>query len=131
MWVKSNIVLLCAIEVPSRAIKCGTVFSHDRFLEERSYRRCVESCLEETIVVYVDHLLTQVCPLLANLFHENVIGFLWLTRRYASPVIIQRNYISEDMLERIRLDEEVLTAFFSIHVNQQVRLVLKTRKDFE
>lgn len=39
--------------------KCDCSFPL-RFLEERSYRRCVELCLEETIVVYVDHLLTQV-----------------------------------------------------------------------
>ena len=82
--------------------------------------------MEETIVVYVDHLLTQVT--LANSFHEDVIDFLWLTRRYATPVIIQRNYIREEMLERIRIDEEVLTAFFSIHVSQQVRLDLKNQK---
>ncbi|KAH7293859.1 hypothetical protein KP509_28G045700 [Ceratopteris richardii] len=29
------------------------------FLEERSFRRFVELCLEDTVVVYVDHLLTQ------------------------------------------------------------------------
>lgn len=31
-----------------------------RYVEERSFRRFVEACLEETVVVYVDHLLTQV-----------------------------------------------------------------------
>lgn len=31
-----------------------------RYIEERSFRRFVEACLEETVVVYVDHLLTQV-----------------------------------------------------------------------
>ncbi|KAH9692246.1 exocyst complex component SEC6 [Citrus sinensis] len=29
------------------------------FIEERSFRRFVEACLEETIVIYIDHLLTQ------------------------------------------------------------------------
>ncbi|KAF7090992.1 hypothetical protein CFC21_093661 [Triticum aestivum] len=29
------------------------------YIEDRSFRRFVESCLEETIVVYVDHLLSQ------------------------------------------------------------------------
>nr|XP_051192707.1 exocyst complex component SEC6 isoform X2 [Lolium perenne] len=29
------------------------------YIEERSFRRFVESCLEETIVIYVDHLLSQ------------------------------------------------------------------------
>lgn len=39
------------------------LFGHyllSRYIEERSFRRFVEACLEETIVVYVDHLLTQV-----------------------------------------------------------------------
>ena len=31
------------------------------YIEERAFRRFVESCLEETIVVYVDLLLNQVC----------------------------------------------------------------------
>jgi len=31
-----------------------------RYIEERSFRRFVEACLEETVIVYVDHLLTQV-----------------------------------------------------------------------
>ena len=31
-----------------------------RYVEERSFRRFVEACLEETVVVYVDHLLSQV-----------------------------------------------------------------------
>lgn len=52
------------------------------FVEERSFRRFVESCLEETIIVYVDHLLTQ------------------------------RAYIREETLTRMQLDEEVLTDFF-------------------
>lgn len=31
-----------------------------RYIEDRSFRRFVEACLEETIIIYVDHLLTQV-----------------------------------------------------------------------
>lgn len=57
------------------------------FIEERSFRRFVEACLEETIVVYVDHLLTQ------------------------------RNYIKEETIERMRLDEEVLMDFFREYLN--------------
>eukprot|EP00249_Psilotum_nudum_P022154 c28394_g1_i1 orf=59-2332(+) len=57
------------------------------YIEERSFRRFVEECLEETIIVYVDHLLTQ------------------------------RNYIREETLERMRLDEEVLTEFFKEYMN--------------
>ncbi|KAF5184696.1 Exocyst complex component sec6, partial [Thalictrum thalictroides] len=57
------------------------------YIEERSFRRFVEACLEETVVVYVDHLLTQ------------------------------RNYIKEDTIERMRLDEEVLMDFFREYLN--------------
>lgn len=57
------------------------------YIEERSFRRFVEACLEETVVVYVDHLLTQ------------------------------RNYIKEETIERMRLDEEVLMDFFREYIN--------------
>ncbi|KAK4791517.1 hypothetical protein SAY86_031930 [Trapa natans] len=57
------------------------------YIEERSFRRFVEACLEETIVVYVDHLL------------------------------IQRNYIKEETIERMRLDEEVLMDFFREYIS--------------
>ncbi|GLU16433.1 hypothetical protein SLE2022_328680 [Rubroshorea leprosula] len=56
------------------------------YIEERSFRRFVEACLEETVVVYVDHLLTQ------------------------------RNYIKEETIERMRLDEEVLMDFFREYI---------------
>nr|XP_010939564.1 exocyst complex component SEC6 isoform X2 [Elaeis guineensis] len=57
------------------------------YIEERSFRRFVEACLEETIVVYVDHLLTQ------------------------------KNYIREETIERMRLDEEVIMDFFRESIN--------------
>ncbi|KAG9455342.1 hypothetical protein H6P81_008246 [Aristolochia fimbriata] len=57
------------------------------FIEERSFRRFVEACLEETIIIYVDRLLTQ------------------------------KNYIKEETVERMRLDEEVLTDFFREYIN--------------
>ncbi|KAJ1698090.1 hypothetical protein LUZ63_006602 [Rhynchospora breviuscula] len=57
------------------------------YIEERSFRRFVESCLEETIVCYVEHLLTQ------------------------------KNYIREVTIERMRVDEEVLVDFFREHIN--------------
>ncbi|XP_034701775.1 exocyst complex component SEC6-like isoform X1 [Vitis riparia] len=57
------------------------------YIEERSFRRFVEACLEETVVVYVDHLLTQ------------------------------RNYIKEETIERMRLDEEVILDFFREYIN--------------
>ncbi|KAH8480237.1 hypothetical protein H0E87_030477 [Populus deltoides] len=56
------------------------------YIEERSFRRFVEACLEETMVVYVDHLLTQ------------------------------RNYIKEETIERMRLDEEVIMDFFREYI---------------
>ncbi|XP_019175324.1 PREDICTED: exocyst complex component SEC6 isoform X1 [Ipomoea nil] len=57
------------------------------YIEERSFRRFVEACLEETVVVYVDHLL------------------------------IQKNYIKEETIERMRLDEEVLMDFFREYIS--------------
>ncbi|KAL3574291.1 hypothetical protein D5086_024904 [Populus alba] len=57
------------------------------YIEERSFRRFVEACLEETVVVYVDHLLTQ------------------------------KNYIKEETIERMRLDEEVIMDFFREYIS--------------
>ncbi|KAI3930703.1 hypothetical protein MKX01_037149 [Papaver californicum] len=66
----------------------GDYFSDVKmYIEERSFRRFVEACLEETVVVYVDHLLTQ------------------------------KNYIKEETIERMRLDEEVLMDFFREYIN--------------
>ncbi|KAF5955288.1 hypothetical protein HYC85_008144 [Camellia sinensis] len=57
------------------------------YIEERSFRRFVEACLEETVIVYVDHLLTQ------------------------------KNYIKEETIERMRLDEEVIMDFFREYIS--------------
>ncbi|RWR82956.1 exocyst complex component SEC6 isoform X1 [Cinnamomum micranthum f. kanehirae] len=57
------------------------------YIEERSFRRFVEACLEENVVLYVDRLLTQ------------------------------RNYIKEETIDRMRLDEEVITDFFREYIN--------------
>nr|GMC63908.1 exocyst complex component SEC6 [Ipomoea batatas] len=57
------------------------------YIEERSFRRFVEACLEETAVVYVDHLLTQ------------------------------KHHIKEETIERMKLDEEVLTDFFREYIS--------------
>ncbi|GAB2297284.1 SNARE-binding exocyst subunit S6 [Dionaea muscipula] len=57
------------------------------YIEERSFRRFVEACLEETVVVYVDRLLTQ------------------------------KNYIKEETIERMRLDEELLVEFFREYIS--------------
>ncbi|KAK1435514.1 hypothetical protein QVD17_01279 [Tagetes erecta] len=56
------------------------------YIEERSFKRFVESCLEQTVVVYVDHLMSQ------------------------------KNYIKEETIERMRLDEEVIMDFFREHI---------------
>ncbi|CAH9125608.1 unnamed protein product [Cuscuta epithymum] len=56
------------------------------YIEKRSFRRFVEACLEETVVVYVDHML------------------------------MQKNYIKEETIERMRLDEKVLMAFFQKYI---------------
>nr|GEZ88524.1 exocyst complex component SEC6 [Tanacetum cinerariifolium] len=60
------------------------------YIEERSFRRFVESCLEQTVIVYVDHLLAQ------------------------------KNYIKEETIERMRLDEEVLTDFFREYISVNI-----------
>ncbi|CAK9200944.1 unnamed protein product [Sphagnum troendelagicum] len=52
------------------------------YVEERSFKRFAEACLEDTIVIYMDHLL------------------------------IQKNYIKQETLERLKVDEEVLGEFF-------------------
>ncbi|CAM6087311.1 unnamed protein product [Calypogeia fissa] len=57
------------------------------YIEDRSFRRFAEACLEETVVVYVDHLLTQ------------------------------RNFIKEETLDRLKVDEEVLSEFFKDIIN--------------
>ncbi|XP_073284751.1 exocyst complex component SEC6 [Primulina huaijiensis] len=57
------------------------------YIEERSFRRFVEACLEETVVVYVDYLL------------------------------VQKNYIKEETIERMKLDEEVLMDFFREYIS--------------
>ncbi|KAL8058323.1 hypothetical protein ABFX02_03G010800 [Erythranthe guttata] len=57
------------------------------FIEERSFMRLVELCLEETVVVYVDHLL------------------------------VQKSYIKEETIEKIKLDEDVLSEFFKKYIS--------------
>ncbi|GLJ16306.1 hypothetical protein SUGI_0275020 [Cryptomeria japonica] len=57
------------------------------YIDERSFRKFVEAFLEETIVVYIDHILTQ------------------------------KNYIREETLERMQVDEEVLLDFFREYIN--------------
>ncbi|KAL2938637.1 Exocyst complex component SEC6 [Bienertia sinuspersici] len=54
-----------------------------RYIEERLFKRFVEACLEETVVIYVDLLLTQ------------------------------KTHIREETIERMRLDEEILMDFFT------------------
>ncbi|KAJ8425836.1 hypothetical protein Cgig2_021303 [Carnegiea gigantea] len=58
-----------------------------RYIEERSFMRFVEACLTEATVVYVDHLLQQ------------------------------KEYIKEETIERMRLDEEVIIEFFKDYIS--------------
>ncbi|KAG6400223.1 hypothetical protein SASPL_137048 [Salvia splendens] len=57
------------------------------YIEERSFRRFVEACVEETIIVYVNHML------------------------------VQKNCIKEETIERMKLDEEVLMDFFRGYIS--------------
>ncbi|KAH6826860.1 SEC6 [Perilla frutescens var. hirtella] len=73
------------------------------YIEERSFRRFLEACLEETILVYVDRLL------------------------------IQKNYIKEDTVERMKLDEDVIMEFFlenmtNTKVENRVRVLAELRE---
>lgn len=58
------------------AYNCKWVYL-SRYIEDRSFRRFVESCLEETIVVYVDHLLSQVCRTPLGTIQNNCILVIW------------------------------------------------------
>ncbi|MED6222762.1 SNARE-binding exocyst subunit S6 [Stylosanthes scabra] len=73
------------------------------YIEDRSYKRLCEHCLEETVVLYVDQLLSQ------------------------------KNYIKEETIERMKLDEEVIMDYFQteIHVSKiENRLrILKDLRD--
>ncbi|XP_076905937.1 exocyst complex component SEC6-like [Bidens hawaiensis] len=73
------------------------------FIEDRSYKRFVDSCLEQTVISYVDHLLSQ------------------------------KNYIKEETIERMKLDEEVLVDFFTKHtstknVENRLRILIDLRE---
>ncbi|XP_076901020.1 exocyst complex component SEC6-like isoform X2 [Bidens hawaiensis] len=73
------------------------------FIEDRSYKRFVDSCLEQTVISYVDHLLSQ------------------------------KNYIKEETIERMKLDEEVLMDFFTKHtstknVENRLRILIDLRE---
>ncbi|CAN1236169.1 Exocyst complex component SEC6 [Linum grandiflorum] len=73
------------------------------YIEERSFRRFVEACVEETVVVYVDHLIAQ------------------------------KNHIKEETIERMTLDEEVIMDFFREYitvskVEHRVRIMSELRE---
>lgn len=50
----------CLLKKKSYPFDIFCLIIYLRYIEERSFRRFVEACLEETVVVYVDHLLIQV-----------------------------------------------------------------------
>lgn len=93
-------------------------------MEERSYKRFAEACLETSIVLYVDRLLTQVSN---HQFYY--IGATAVTRakmeRIYNPtegysknligtfcVYLQKVHIKEETLKRLEVDEVVLGEFF-------------------
>jgi hypothetical protein len=45
------------------------------YVEERSFKRFAEACLEDTIVIYMDHLLIQVW---ISLLYGDIQTFFWL-----------------------------------------------------
>ncbi len=51
-------VEVCLLSPPGSLIEVVTVSC--RYVEERSFKRFAEACLEDTIVMYVDRLLIQV-----------------------------------------------------------------------
>lgn len=73
---------------------------YSRYIEERSFRRFVEACLEETVIVYVDHLLTQVLlsinHLLFFFMNQNCADFL-LTALYLFDLILTDILIAEKL----------------------------------
>ncbi|KAG8373437.1 hypothetical protein BUALT_Bualt11G0024200 [Buddleja alternifolia] len=58
------------------------------YSEERSFKQFVEACLEQLIVVYVDH-----------------------------HIFVQKNYIKEETIERMKLDEELLMDIFQYNIS--------------
>ncbi|KAG6402430.1 hypothetical protein SASPL_134623 [Salvia splendens] len=73
------------------------------YIEERSFRQFVDACFEETIIVHVDHML------------------------------VQKNYIKEETVERMKLDEEVLMDFFREYISiskveNRVRVLVDLRE---
>ena len=59
VWYYGDYVTaVCLIQIRHLFLAC--YFGYLRYIEERSFRRFVEACLEETVIVYVDHLLIQV-----------------------------------------------------------------------
>ena len=50
----------CCVSHKNKTFIFACYIGYLRYIEERSFRRFVEACLEETVIVYVDHLLIQV-----------------------------------------------------------------------
>ncbi|XP_071735133.1 exocyst complex component SEC6-like isoform X2 [Rutidosis leptorrhynchoides] len=70
------------------------------YIEERSFRGFVESCLEQTVVVYIDHFMSQ------------------------------KIYIKEETIKRMTLDAEVLMDFFREYtsVDKVLRILIDLRE---
>eukprot|EP00850_Spirogloea_muscicola_P023325 SM000347S12999 [mRNA] locus=s347:8276:14393:- [translate_table: standard] len=59
-----------------------------QFVEDRSFRHFAEACLDRSVLVYIDRLL------------------------------LQKSYINEAMIERLKLDEDVLAELFKESINE-------------
>ena len=75
------------------------LFWFPRYIEERSFRRFVEACLEETIVLYVDRLLTQVKTLFLECYRTVFLQlYFWRINvangRFCSGITLKKKPLS-------------------------------------
>lgn len=99
------------------------VQSHVRYIEERSFRKFLEACLEETIIVYVDRLLVQV-RIIQQRTPNNFTISTMRNSLYSDVYSLQKNYIKEDTVERMKLDEEVIMEFFEEYMTNTVSTII-------
>jgi hypothetical protein len=62
-----------------------------RYVEERSFKRFAEACLEDTIVIYMDHLLIQVWIFL---LHGDIQTFLVILASSCSFMAVIMNVMN-------------------------------------
>ena len=88
------------------------LWSHKRYIEERSFRRFLEACLEETVIVYADRLLIQV-PIIYQLTFNNLwtCQFPWF---FSVEKLYQRRYSWTDEA-RWRCHHGILLGVYDQH----------------